>query len=305
MTLSKYDKLHDEYLTNGGGKAGSRYERLVGLVLAVLNRQASIVHDCRLRGDTGVKHQIDIRMTRAGGEARHILIECKDFDVSGDPVGLAIVRDFWGVVDDVKPTEAWVVTCTDFTRDAQMYARGKGIKLAVLRSFHDDDWNGRIQTIEIVGQLLIPTDFRCSLTFKPEDESHVTAVQALANSSWDRESPVTVILKDGTKQQINRYLERKMNDRPDREISSNNLEFDANEVGLMIQYGDAEPLEPQEFRVNYRYRELEPINIIVSTADQIARLLLAPIGEDTDYVIMDNQLREYTIDQSTGEIIVK
>jgi hypothetical protein len=302
LAKSSYDELHDEYLDDGGGKAGTRYERLMGLVLAVLNRNASIVHDIRLRGDTGVAHQIDVRLTRKDGENQHILVECKDFDKSGDSVGLSIVRDFWGVVDDVKPNDAWVVTCTDFTRDAQIYARGKGIKLAILRLFRDDDWNGRIQTVEITGQLLIPTDFKSTILFKAEDESRLAAAQALANTSSTYESPIAVILKDGTRQQINKYMENKLKAGPAKEVSNDRREVDALESGLLIQYGDAEPLEPESLSVSYCLREDPPMTITVSIADQLARLLLMPIGEGTDYVILDKELREFSIDRETGEV---
>lgn len=302
MTKSVYDQLHDEYLADGGGKAGTRYERLMSLVLAVLNREASIVHDIRLRGDTGVAHQIDVRLTRGDGKERHILVECKDFEVSGDAVGLSIIRDFWGVVDDVKPTEAWVVTCTGFTREAQKYARGKGIKLAILRVFQEKDWGDRFRTIEITGQLRIPTEFQSHIRFKMKDKERLEAVSALKKTTGTKSSAVVVILQDGTRYQINNYLEQKMNTGTPKEIQDNRFEVDAFEIGMRIQYGDAEPFDPDAMNVTYALHESEPIKITITTANQIARLLLAPITEETDYVILDSDLKEFTIDAVTGEV---
>lgn len=143
---SRYDELHDEYEQILTTKRGTRYERLAAIVFAALDTSNVVIHDIKVIGDTGAEHQIDIQITQ-DGKPRHILVECKDFDISGDSVGLSIVRDFWGVADDIHPDEAWVVTCNDFTEEARKYAKGKGIKLATLRVFADADWQGRIRTI--------------------------------------------------------------------------------------------------------------------------------------------------------------
>jgi len=144
---SRYDELHDFYEKIGTTKSGTRYERLAAVVFAALDRTSIVIHDLKVVGsDTGVKHQIDVQIEK-NDQTRRILVECKDFDVSGDSVGLGIIRDFWGVVDDVHPDEAWVITCNGFTDDARRYAKGKRIKLATLRDFAQADWQNRVQTI--------------------------------------------------------------------------------------------------------------------------------------------------------------
>jgi len=62
---------------------------------------------------------------------------------------LSVVRDFWAVVDDVEPDEAFVVTTVGFTRDAIRFAKAKGIKLAVLRHATEADLEGRVTAITI------------------------------------------------------------------------------------------------------------------------------------------------------------
>jgi hypothetical protein len=52
-----------------------------------------------------------------------------------------------GVVADVKPDEAWVLTCNRFTDEAARYAKGFDIRLATLREFATDDWENRVRTI--------------------------------------------------------------------------------------------------------------------------------------------------------------
>jgi restriction endonuclease Mrr len=75
-----------------------------------------------------------------------VLIECKDFDISGDKIGLDIIRNFRSVLEDTKADEGVVVTCNGFTTDAQKYA-AKGVKLLVLRAFERADMVGRIKTV--------------------------------------------------------------------------------------------------------------------------------------------------------------
>jgi hypothetical protein len=149
MPRSRYDELHDRYQTILTTKSGTRYEILAAVVFATLEQDAVVIHDLDVVGsDTDVPHQIDVHVQNRIAR-RRVLIECKDYDVRGAPVGLAVVRDFWGVVDDVHPDDAWIVTCKGFTKRAMQYAKGKGIKLATLRIFEDGDWLGRIHTVGV------------------------------------------------------------------------------------------------------------------------------------------------------------
>jgi len=80
---SKYDKLHDKYNTLLTQKSGTRYERLAAFVFKTLEKSDVVIHDLKLIGDTGVKHQIDVIIEK-NCKKRRTLIECKDFDISGD-----------------------------------------------------------------------------------------------------------------------------------------------------------------------------------------------------------------------------
>ena len=146
---SRYDELHDKYHLILTTKAGTRYERLAAMVFKALEDRNVVIHDLELGGDDpDVKHQIDVTVEVAGAP-KHVIIECKDFDISGEKVGLGIIRNFRSVVEDTKADEGIVITCTGFTEDAQKYARSKGIKLAVLRIFETRDMNGRIVKVVV------------------------------------------------------------------------------------------------------------------------------------------------------------
>lgn len=86
---SRYDDLHDKYHKILTTKAGTRYERLAALVFKALEDRNAVIHDMELVGeDPDVKHQIDVTVEIAG-TTRRVVIECKDFDISGEKVGLA------------------------------------------------------------------------------------------------------------------------------------------------------------------------------------------------------------------------
>jgi Restriction endonuclease len=124
---SKYDELHDRFFTILSTKAGTRYERLAALVFKRLHEQHAVIHDFKLIGASKVKHQIDV-LLEIDGKSRRVLVECKDFDKAGKPVGLGIIRNFWAVIEDTHADEAFVVTCTRYTPPARRYATAKGIK---------------------------------------------------------------------------------------------------------------------------------------------------------------------------------
>lgn len=136
------DLIYDRLVAEEKLKSGSKYERLAAIVFRVLMGSTS-VHDLRLRGESGVAHQIDAVV---GHESRRILIEAKDYD---KPVGLAIVRNFSAVIADIEPDDAYIVTTERFTRDAVKFAKAKGIQLAVLRPLRDEDWENLVRRVKL------------------------------------------------------------------------------------------------------------------------------------------------------------
>lgn len=120
------DLVYERLVADEKLKSGTKYERLAAIVFRLLTEQLT-VHDLRLKGDTGVPHQIDAVI---GPEHKRVLIEAKDYERTVD---LPIAVHFWGVVEDLKPDEAFIVTTRGFSGNATKYAKAKGIRLAVLR----------------------------------------------------------------------------------------------------------------------------------------------------------------------------
>ena len=235
---SRYDRIHDDYWKTSTTKSGTRYERLVAFVLKSLKQADVVVHDIKLLGDSEAKHQIDVKIDLKGKQKR-ILIECKDFDTSGKKVGLPIIRDFWGVVDDIHPDEAVIITCNGFTRDAQKYAKNKGIKLCILREFQESDWKGRIRTI----------DFRVSIWeasapnkvfFHLAEEEHENKIAAdlesigISNFGIWMGQPVFLNLPD-QRIQVNLFVQRLVNGHPREKPGPVSLKIRLENTSLEVQ----------------------------------------------------------------------
>lgn len=299
---SRYDELHDMYHTIATTKSGTRYERLAAFVFKALNDNGIVIHDIKLLGDSDVKHQIDVRITRRPGEeASHLIIECKDYDVSGDSVGLDVVRSFWGVIDDVHPDEAWIVTCNDFTSEARKYAARKGIKLAILREFREEDWEQRIKEIhtKIIARYL--SDISIStVMFDEEDVRSLDA--ALSTLGMNRRT----MISPGSEVWLNRPLgrirfydlvSREINYYPRNTLGAAHLTLDLEDT--TIEIGDHPSLPIRGLEMNFSIQETEFTDVI-TVVDKVARLLLQ--STDHDLIVWEDDLRALDIDADTGEV---
>jgi hypothetical protein len=139
---SRIDLIYDRLIAEEKLKDGTKYERLAAIAFSLLTGRVT-VHDLRLLGASGVRHQIDAVI---GPERKRVLIETKDYDRK---IGLPVIRNFWSAVEDISPDESFVVTTVGFTSPAVIYANAKGIRLALLRPPEEEDWEGIYRKVVI------------------------------------------------------------------------------------------------------------------------------------------------------------
>lgn len=139
---TEIELVYDRNIATECLRSSDKYERLAAVVFHLLTEKTT-VHDLRLVGESGVKHQIDAVV---GPSETRVLIECKDYDQNVD---LPLVRNFFGVVEDLGPDEAFMVTTKGFSDQAQRYAESKGIRPALLRPPQEGDLDGLIQRVVI------------------------------------------------------------------------------------------------------------------------------------------------------------
>lgn len=138
------EHIYDRLIAAEKLKAGTKYERLAAFVFQILDRSALVVHDVVLRGSgKEASHQIDVLATDQSGASQRVIVETRD---RRGPVDLKQVRDFFGVVHQLKPEHAWIVSSTGFTGPATSFARDESIGLAQLRSVRPGEDN-RVKAI--------------------------------------------------------------------------------------------------------------------------------------------------------------
>jgi hypothetical protein len=297
---SHYDELHDRYHAILTTKAGTRYERLAALVFKTLEERNVVVHDLKLLGDSTVAHQIDVSIG-ADGRRRRILIECKDFDVSGERVGLDILRSFRSVLEDTKVEEGLVITCAGFTRDAKLYAKSKGIKLAVLRKIEDKDLEGFIQSVDM--QLHVQSNRDHATTIHMPQQSHdqfvAECVRAgIAGRSISLSDPVFIVTQE-SRFQFTTFLNQEVNAKRAERVEGNRWEVKTPADGAVLQVGAGGVTIPFDMIVTSYKSEIQTIHLSINP---IAELIMSGLG-DNDIYIYDEHIKRRKIDAKTGEVL--
>jgi hypothetical protein len=300
MGRSSYDEMHDRFERISTTNAGTRYERLAALVFKCFDDRQIVIHDIKLLGDTGVEHQIDVRI-EVDGRPRHLLVECKDFDISGKNVGLDIVRNFWAVMDDTKPDEGIIISCNGFTEAATKYAKGKGIKLAVLRVFREADWENGIRIIDVLLNIFSANTARVDVHAGDEERRDRLrddlAAVGIDFSCIAEEGRCVFLIENGESRSLAACVQERVNAFPKR--AAGPAEVTIQSEGLRLHVDNRVPIPIERIRITFNVSVTQQRMEIGS--HKIAELLLEGFG-DSDLVIFDDDLKRFTIDADTGEV---
>lgn len=235
-----------------------------------------------------------------GGQIKRTLIEAKDFDCKGKPVGLGVIRDFRSVIEDIRPDQAFVVTCTGYTAPARAYAKAKGIKLAVLRAFEESDWEGYIRKVGV--QLHVepaPRITSMALGLDPAEHSVLLAemhagkiglnIGKGARACFSDTEPVFLV-SDSEKLQICGFLQRELAACPQQP----SIQVDVNPDQWRIQIND-KPVRFKKFSVSAVTSPAFTMEFEVAS-NRIAELILKGFG-DKDVIVFADQLQAATFQQ--------
>jgi hypothetical protein len=270
---------------------------LAALVFKSLEQRGAVIHDQKLIGDSKVKSQIDVIVEDPHGSNRRVLIECKDFDVSGENVDIGIVRCFWAVVDDIKPTDAMIITCNGFTLPAIQYAAHKQIKLAILRKIGSDD--NLIENVCLNLKWIFSTDIHVEYLFP--DESIIDKLkQCLSENRADLCSPEVYL--DGSIGHIRviDFLHNEIN-----EYRHKNPDKDSGKIGINLT-GRHIMIKGRGFPINAAYIKFDD-NVfkkeLLYYSDRVAELILNFLkDEQEDFIIFRDDLERFKIDPTTHEV---
>jgi hypothetical protein len=296
---SRYDELHDKYHKILTTKAGTRYERLAAMVFKSLEEKNVVIHDLKLAGeDPKVKHQIDVTID-VDGQRKRWIVECKDFDIADEKVGLGIIRDFRSVLEDTKADEGIVITCAGFTEDATRYAKSKGIKLAVLRVVEQVDLAGYIAKV-VVGILIQqPANPRANITISDKvSQRYFEQLEAIGVKGGFRNTDPVFFVRNGETHHFNAFIAKRMNDAI-RAAGPKALEITIPPDNWLIQIDKNAPIPFEGISISFGVdEELHKIEIV---SNRVAELIVTGFGE-ADIIIFGDQIESRSIDPETGEV---
>ncbi|WP_329468967.1 restriction endonuclease [Exiguobacterium sp. 9-2] len=156
--MSKMDTIYDRYVTEEKLKNGTKYEKLAAIIFKILNEDNNdvVLHDLKLSGEgKNAQHQIDVVIEKKEGPKRRVLIECKDYS---ETIGIDIVRNFYGVIHQIKPDKSIIITTKGYTQPAKDFANDENIQLVILKEFENQDWENKVQEIIVqIDYIMITT----------------------------------------------------------------------------------------------------------------------------------------------------
>ena len=133
-------------------KQGTEYELFVKEIYECLNQadgltDIEIQHDVKLKGASGVEHQIDIFWKFTKGSVNYkVAIECKDYT---RPVSKEKIMAFHSVLTDIGNIHGIFASKMGYQKGAKEYADSYGIQLMEIRHPLESDWKGRMKNIHL------------------------------------------------------------------------------------------------------------------------------------------------------------
>lgn len=123
-------------------------------------KATQVLHDVKLEGRSGQKHQIDVYWEyEVAGNKYKVAIECKNYN---RPVPISVVQSFKGVLDDLNGVNGIIVTKKGFQEGAKRYAKEWGISLKELRTLGNGE--------SIIGEIEYNTHLEVRHTLYKVDE---------------------------------------------------------------------------------------------------------------------------------------
>lgn len=177
------------------------YEQVTRQIYETIGKDKGVTiqchgNTCKVKGKSGVEHQIDVLTNHSDGlHSYKTAIECKYWDKNVDK---DIVMKVAEIVEDAGLNKGVIVSKNGFTPDCISFAQYKKIGLVELREIEEADWEGRIKTIVIEMNMLIPqiNNFQVIIS-EPQPEFDIT------------HGPINrfeIVNQNGTKDEISKYI---------------------------------------------------------------------------------------------------
>ncbi len=137
------------------------YEEITKYIYEALGKQAGVKivgygRACKIKGKSGVSHQIDILTSHTDGiHDYRTAIECKYWK---EKVNKDFVMKLERIIEDAGIEKGVIVSKMGFTEDGYLYAKHKNIGLVELREIEERDWKEQAKKPNFfVGELILKT----------------------------------------------------------------------------------------------------------------------------------------------------
>ncbi len=170
------------------------YEETVKDIYATLGKSRGVEIEgwgptCKIRGKSGVDHQVDVLSTFSDGVHKYrTAIECKYWNKK---VPKDVIAKLVSIIQDASIDKGVVVSKMGFTDDAKSLAEFNNIGLVELRKPVDKDWEGKIRAINIDLHISMPHIYDFQIT-QPPGNSETEKTKVRLEFTWNRafvESP--------------------------------------------------------------------------------------------------------------------
>ena len=151
------------------------YEELVKDIYQELGKAAGVKiecwgRSCKVKGKSGVSHQIDVLTSHSDGiHTYKTVIDCKYWNKK---VPKEYVANLSLILDDANIEKGILVSKLGFTPNVKKLAESKNISLVQLREPKDSDWDGFLKEVSIDLNFIVDEVYDCKAICKNVDESH-------------------------------------------------------------------------------------------------------------------------------------
>ncbi len=234
--------------------------------------------DCKVRGKSGVNHQIDVLTSHSDGiHSYRTAIECKYWK---DKVQKDAIAKLSEILEDAQIEKGVIVSKSGFTQDAQNFAKYKNIALVELREPRDEDWEGRIKDIHLNIHMLVPHIYDCELIQERTDKNDKSNPQRFGV----RPSDVLIRKPDGNSTSLQEIINSKLRadaaleGRGDRAYS---IPFPDGSSLSVSTNGARTPIKEIRFKVRYS----ETTEEIQIRGEDYVYMIMSAIFEKKQFVI--------------------
>lgn len=254
------------------------YEKLVQDIYQTLHKSEfntiNVEHNKKVAGKSGCHHQIDVYWEfEMVGEIHRVARECKNYS---NEIKIGNIRDFFGVIYDIGNVKGIFITKVGYQSGAKQFADYYNISLKEVRLPTQEDWKGRVKTIQVDLNALIYDVKERDIILDCEwlrDKNLKNEISSLTISSSSRNEN-EILIYDSSGKVITDFYKMKMN-LPHERKEAKALEHSYDFADGFIDIPNLGKIKINS--VKFTYNVLLATEQVVSDGEAIAKAILKDV----------------------------